>query len=88
MRVLLSTFGSRGDIQPVAALADALQTMGAQALVCAPPGAEFCDVLHRARVPLLPAISSVKDWVATAKEQRLTLPEKVAPTHLLGALSE
>lgn len=41
MRVLLSTFGSRGDVEPMAALGAALQALGAEAVVCAPPDPEF-----------------------------------------------
>ena len=36
MRILLSTFGSRGDVEPLAALGAALRTLGADAVVCAP----------------------------------------------------
>ncbi|MDT7566174.1 MAG: vancomycin aglycone glucosyltransferase [Pseudonocardiales bacterium] len=37
MRVLLSTIGSRGDVQPVVALAAALRDLGQEPRVCAPP---------------------------------------------------
>ncbi|WP_344276866.1 glycosyltransferase [Actinomadura napierensis] len=37
MRVLLSTIGSRGEAQPVLALAVRLQDLGHEAVVCAPP---------------------------------------------------
>ncbi|RSN59711.1 glycosyl transferase [Streptomyces sp. WAC 04229] len=37
MRVLLSTYGSRGDVEPLAALAAGLRELGVQARVCAPP---------------------------------------------------
>ncbi|MEU5264292.1 glycosyltransferase [Amycolatopsis sp. NPDC021455] len=37
MRVLLSTSGSRGDVEPLLALAVGLRALGAEALVCAPP---------------------------------------------------
>lgn len=38
MRVLLSTVGSRGDVQPMAALAWHLRDLGHDAHICAPPG--------------------------------------------------
>ena len=38
MRVLLSTIGSRGDVQPLVALALHLRELGHDASVCAPPG--------------------------------------------------
>jgi vancomycin aglycone glucosyltransferase len=37
MRVLLSTIGSRGDVQPVVALAVQLRGRGQEVRVCAPP---------------------------------------------------
>jgi vancomycin aglycone glucosyltransferase len=37
MRVLLSTIGSRGDVQPVVALAVALRALGADVRLCVPP---------------------------------------------------
>jgi vancomycin aglycone glucosyltransferase len=37
MRVLLSTIGSRGDVQPLVALAMQLRTFGADAHLCVPP---------------------------------------------------
>ncbi len=35
MRVLLSTYGSRGDVQPLAGLAAGLRELGAEVAVCA-----------------------------------------------------
>jgi vancomycin aglycone glucosyltransferase len=66
MRVLLSTYGSRGDVEPVAALGAALQALGAEAVVCAPPDEEFRHLLARAGVPLSSAFSSVREWVTAA----------------------
>jgi hypothetical protein len=43
MRVLLSTYGSRGDVEPIAALAVRLQALGAEVRMCAPPDEEFAD---------------------------------------------
>ena len=40
MRVLLSTVGSRGDVQPMVALALHLRETGHDACLCAPPGFE------------------------------------------------
>src|SRR5262245_8978319 len=41
MRVLLSTIGSRGDVQPLVALALQLKTLGQEVRLCVPP--DFCD---------------------------------------------
>ena len=43
MRLLLSTFGSRGDVEPLAALGAAVREFGAEPVVCAPPDPEFAD---------------------------------------------
>jgi vancomycin aglycone glucosyltransferase len=37
MRVLLSTIGSRGDVQPLVALALALRDLGQEVHLCVPP---------------------------------------------------
>jgi len=37
MRILLSTIGSRGDVQPLVALALQLQSLGQEVRVCVPP---------------------------------------------------
>jgi vancomycin aglycone glucosyltransferase len=52
MRVLLSTFGSRGDVKPMAGLAVQLRTLGAEVRVCAPP--DCAELLARIGVPLVP----------------------------------
>lgn len=73
MRVLLSTFGSRGDVQPVLALAVALRALGADARVCAPPDGEFQELFAAAEVPLLPAFTAVREWVAEMVPKRATI---------------
>ena len=48
MRVLLSAYGSLGDVEPVVGLAVRLRALGAQVRVCAPPdcaAAEGSDAL-------------------------------------------
>jgi hypothetical protein len=37
VRVLLSTYGSRGDVEPMVGFAGALRALGAEVRVCAPP---------------------------------------------------
>ena len=41
MRVVLSTYGSRGDVEPLVGLAVQLRALGAEVRVCAPPDEEF-----------------------------------------------
>jgi len=80
MRILLTTFGSRGDVQPLLALGVALRALGADARVCAPPDVEFKKLFAAAGVPLLPAFTSVRDWIAEMIPKRATirLPELAA----------
>jgi len=76
MRVLLTTYGSRGDTEPMAALAVALRALGAEAVVCAPPDQEFIDLLDRAGVPFAPAFMGVREWIAVAGKPPLDLPKR------------
>ena len=73
MRILLTTFGSRGDVQPVLALAIALRSLGADARVCAPADEEFVELFNAADVPLLPAFTSVRAWLAEILPKRATI---------------
>jgi vancomycin aglycone glucosyltransferase len=52
MRVLLATYGWRGDVELVAGLALQLPTIGAQVPVCAPP--DWAELLGNVSVPLVP----------------------------------
>ena len=47
MRVLLSSWGSRGDIEPLAALALQLRELDAEVRACAPPDEEFRALFAR-----------------------------------------
>lgn len=80
MRVLLTTFGSRGDVQPLLALAAEMRALGADARVCAPADEEFRQLFSAAGVPLLPAFASVREWLAeiTPKRSTLSLPKLAA----------
>jgi len=64
VRVLLTTWGSRGDVEPLAALAVALRELGAEARVCAPADEEFATLLARVGVPLIPLGPTVHSVVA------------------------
>jgi vancomycin aglycone glucosyltransferase len=52
MRMLLSKYGSRGDVKPMMGLAVHLGALGAEVRVCAPP--EFAELLASVGVPLVP----------------------------------
>ncbi|KQY89856.1 glycosyltransferase [Brevundimonas sp. Root1423] len=84
MRILLSTYGSRGDVEPLVGLAVALKSLGAEAIVSAPPDQEFVDLLARAGVPFAPAFTPVRDWIEAAKKR----PTDGIPQHaarMIGA---
>jgi vancomycin aglycone glucosyltransferase len=51
MRVLLSTYGSRGDVEPMVGLAVQSRALGAEVRRCAPP--DFAEPLARVGVPLV-----------------------------------
>jgi len=75
MRVLLSTYESRGDVQPLVALGLAMESMGVEALVSAPTDAEFVELLGREGLPLAPAFMPVRQWIEQAKQSGLRLPQ-------------
>ncbi|MFD5328571.1 glycosyltransferase [Streptomyces sp. NPDC127092] len=64
MRVVLSSYGSRGDVEPMAALAIALRGLGAEVRVCAPEDAEFAERLAGVGVEFVPVRLSIRALVA------------------------
>ncbi|MCJ0869971.1 glycosyltransferase [Streptomyces sp. AP-93] len=65
MRVVLSTYGSRGAVEPMAGLAVRLREFGAQVRVCAPPDEEFALRLAGLGVELVPVGSPVRPLVTS-----------------------
>jgi vancomycin aglycone glucosyltransferase len=61
MRVLLSTYGSHGDVEPMVGLAVQLRALGAEMPVCASP--DFAELLARVGVPLVPVGQPVRPMV-------------------------
>ena len=78
MRVLLSTYGSRGDVEPMAGLAVRLRALGAEVRVCAPPDKEFEERLAGAGVPLVPVGRPVRPMVTGRRRRRRGLPRRAA----------
>ncbi|MGC5022368.1 glycosyltransferase [Micromonospora sp. DT47] len=66
MRVLLSTYDSRGGVEPLVGLAVRLRALGAEVRVCAPPDEEFAERLAGVGVPLVPFGQSVRAMVTGA----------------------
>ncbi|QUQ67582.1 glycosyltransferase [Kutzneria sp. CA-103260] len=67
MHVTVTAYGSRGDVEPVVALAARLRELGAEATVCAPPDEEFVALMARAGVPHVPLGPSVRELMSAAK---------------------
>ncbi|WP_406858795.1 glycosyltransferase [Streptomyces sp. HUAS MG47] len=65
MRVVLSTYGSRGSVEPIAGLAVRLQELGAEVRVCAPPDEEFAKRLAEVGVEMVPTGQPVRPLVTT-----------------------
>lgn len=65
MRVVLSTYGSRGAVEPMAGLAVRLRRLGAEVRMCAPPDEEFAVRLAALGVELVPAGSPVRPLVTS-----------------------
>ncbi|MET8540359.1 glycosyltransferase [Kitasatospora sp. NPDC004799] len=78
MRVVLATYGSRGDVEPMAALALRLQELGAEVRVCAPPDEEFAARLAQAGVELVPVGESVRSLVSGPPPAPSDLPKRAA----------
>jgi vancomycin aglycone glucosyltransferase len=64
MRVLMSTYRSRGDVEPMVGLAVKLRALGAKVPVCAHP--DFAELLARVGVPLAPVGQPVRPLVTGA----------------------
>lgn len=69
MRVLLSTIGSRGDVQPLVALGLALKTRGAEVRLCVPP--DFQRWIEGMGLPVTPVGPELR---STGKVRPLAAP--------------
>jgi vancomycin aglycone glucosyltransferase len=77
VRVLLSTYDSRGGVEPLVALAVRLRDLGAEALVCAPP--DCAERLAEVGVPLVPFGEPVRPLVHGAVPPSETdVPRRIA----------
>ncbi|MET9486585.1 glycosyltransferase [Nocardia sp. NPDC006630] len=81
MRVLLSTIGSRGEVQPVLALALRLRSLGQEVRLCAPP--DFRELIAGYDLPFVPIGPEVRHFgrggaKPTPAELRSRIPDTVA----------
>ena len=81
MRVLLSTIGSRGDVQPLLALALELRTQGHQCRLCAPP--DFRDFVEAYGVPFVAVGPAVRD-VGSARQAPAAKPSPESVRQLVA----
>jgi vancomycin aglycone glucosyltransferase len=63
MRALLSTIGSRGDVQPLVALALRLKALGQEVRLCVPP--DFRDWIESLGIPVTPLGPEVRKFAAS-----------------------
>src|SRR5689334_3857734 len=63
VRVLLSTWGSRGDVEPLLGLALELRAQGVEVRMCAPP--DFAERVAEVGVPFVSLGSAVRELVAS-----------------------
>ena len=78
MRVMLSTIGSRGDVQPLVALAWHLKALGHEVRVCVPP--DFREWIESLGIPVTPIGPEVRKFAASRplarQPQSATTPEQ------------
>ncbi|MBN6039543.1 glycosyltransferase [Amycolatopsis sp. 195334CR] len=73
MRILLSTIGSRGDVQPMLALAVALRELGREARLCAPP--DFRASAENLGIPFTPVGPELRSTAKAAVPVTEVSPE-------------
>jgi vancomycin aglycone glucosyltransferase len=74
---MLSTYGSRGDVEPLVGLAVRLRELGAEVRLCAPPDEDFRQRLADVDVPLIPVGWSARELTKSAPPPS-SLPERAA----------
>jgi vancomycin aglycone glucosyltransferase len=79
MRALLSTIGSRGDVQPLVALAMALRTLGQEVRLCVPP--DFREWIESLGMPVVPIGPELR-WTARPS----TSVDRLTPEQLRGLM--
>jgi len=72
MRVLLSTIGSRGDVQPLVALALQLRALGQEVRLCVPP--DFREWIDSLGLPVTPIGPELRQFAASTPSAPLGLP--------------
>jgi vancomycin aglycone glucosyltransferase len=74
LRVLLSTIGSRGDVQPLVALALALRDLGQEVRLCVPP--DFRDWIEGLGMPVTPIGPELRSTAKASPRPVMITPEQ------------
>ncbi len=72
MRVLLSTIGSRGDVQPLVALGLQLKALGQEVRLCVPP--DFREWIEGLGMPVTPIGPEVRNFAVASRPAMSTPP--------------
>jgi vancomycin aglycone glucosyltransferase len=83
VRILLSTIGSRGDVQPLVALATELRVLGQEVRFCIPP--DFQDWIEELGFAVVPIGPNLRDAMAGAPPTPPGPPSSELPRQLADA---
>src|SRR5215471_864954 len=84
MKVLLTTIGSRGDVQPLLALAVELRSLGHSASLCVPPNfQEWVESLGFSCIPIGP---DVRKFAASKPADKPVKPDKKQRSQLAAGM--
>ncbi len=86
MRVLLSTIGSRGDVQPLVALALRLRVLGHQARLCVPP--DFRAWIEGLGLEMVPVGPEVRGSATSRPPAEAPPPPPPTPEQIRGLIDE
>lgn len=84
MRVLLSTIGSRGDVQPLVALGSELKALGHDVKLCVPP--DFREWIEGLGMPVTPIGPSLR-WTGKARPSGATITAEQRREMLEGTVA-